>query len=64
MALLEILTIPDERLKQLSEPVSEFDQALLDFVSALEQTRQHGPAAVGIAAPQVGHFQRIAIVDC
>ena len=64
MALMEILTIPDERLKQLSEPVSEFDQALLDFVSALEQTRQHGPAAVGIAAPQVGRFRRIAIVDC
>jgi len=64
MTLMEILTIPDQRLKQLSEPVADFDQALLDFVSALEQTRQQGPAAVGIAAPQVGHFQRIAIVDC
>lgn len=64
MAPMEILTIPDDRLKQLSEPVTDFDQALLEFVSALERTRQQGPAAVGIAAPQVGHFQRIAIVDC
>ena len=64
MAPMEILTIPDDRLKRLSEPVTEFDQALLEFVSALERTRQQGPAAVGIAAPQVGHFQRIAIVDC
>ncbi len=64
MALMEILTIPDERLKQLSEPVTDFDKALLEFVSAMEQTRQQGPAAVGIAAPQVGYFQRIAIVDC
>ena len=62
--MLDILTIPDERLKQLSEPVTGFDQALVEFVSRLEQTRQQGPAAVGIAAPQVGHFQRIAIVDC
>ncbi len=64
MAELEILTIPDARLKQLSEPVTEFDQALTDFLDDLEQTRQLGPAAVGIAAPQVGNFQRIAIVDC
>ena len=64
MSELEILTIPDERLKQLSEPVEKFDQQLADFVAALELTRQQGPAAVGIAAPQVGHFQRIAIIDC
>ena len=64
MAELEILTIPDERLKQVSEPVTSFDDELQQFVETLEQTRQQGPAAVGIAAPQVGRFQRIAIVDC
>ena len=30
MAVLEILTIPDERLKQASEPVEAFDDALRD----------------------------------
>ena len=64
MAELEILTIPVERLKQVSEPVTSFDDELLQFVEALEQTRQQGPAAVGIAASQVCRFQRIAIVDC
>ncbi len=64
MAVLDILKIPDDRLKQLSEPVTDFDQALANFVANLEHTRQQGPAAVGIAAPQVGYFQRIAIVDC
>ncbi len=64
MEPLQILTIPDERLKQPSEPVTDFDEELRDFVARLELTRQQGPAAVGIAAPQVGHFQRIAIVDC
>ncbi len=61
---LPILTIPDERLKQVSEPVERFDDELRRFVGQLEVTRRHGPAAVGIAAPQVGRFQRICILDC
>jgi len=61
---LQILTIPDDRLKQPSEPVTSFDDELRDFVAELELARQQGPAAVGIAAPQVGVLRRIAIVDC
>lgn len=64
MAILDILTLPDERLKQVSEPVSDFDQGLADFIADLEETRRAGPAAVGIAAPQVGRHQRIVILDC
>ena len=64
MGVLEIIRIPDERLKQVSEPVETFDGALRDFIEDLEQTRQAGPGAVGIAAPQVGRFQRIVILDC
>lgn len=63
MAILDILRLPDPRLKQVSAPVEHFDQALRDFAADLEETRLAGPAAVGIAAPQVGHFQRIVIVD-
>ncbi|MBK1644284.1 peptide deformylase [Thiocapsa imhoffii] len=63
MAILEILTLPDPRLGQSSRPVEIFDAALRDFVADLEETRRAGPAAVGIAAPQVGCFQRIVIVD-
>ena len=63
MAVLEILTLPDERLRQVSEPVDNFDSGLQRFIDDLEETRRAGPAAVGIAAPQVGRFQRIAIVD-
>ena len=64
MDVLDILTIPDQKLKQTSETVVDFDDELQEFVRQLELTRQHGPGAVGIAAPPVGHFQRIAIVDC
>jgi peptide deformylase len=64
VAILDIRTLPDPTLKQLSEPVTEFDDALRAFVDDLEETRRNGPAAVGIAAPQVGHFKRIVIIDC
>ena len=64
MAILEILKIPDPRLKQESDPVEFFDDDLRAFIADLEETRQAGPAAVGIAAPQVGHFQRVVILDC
>jgi peptide deformylase len=63
VAVLDILKIPDPRLKEVSEPVEVFDQELKRFIADLEETRLAGPAAVGIAAPQVGRFQRILIVD-
>ncbi len=63
MAVLDILKYPDEVLKQVSEPVELFNDALLTFLSDLQQTMRAGPGGVGIAAPQVGFFQRIAIVD-
>lgn len=64
MAILEILKYPDERLKQLSNRVERFDDELHTFVSDLEETMRAGPGSVGIAAPQVGRFEQIVIVDC
>ncbi len=63
MAILDILTYPDDRLRQVSEPVEQFDAALQARIDDLEETRLAGPAAVGIAAPQVAWFQRVLIVD-
>lgn len=63
MAVLPILTYPDPRLKELADPVDRFDSTLRDFVADLEETRRAGPAAVGIAAPQVARMQQIIIVD-
>jgi peptide deformylase len=60
---LDILQYPDERLKQVSTEVENFDDELRSFVAALEETMRAGPGGVGIAAPQVGRFQRIVIVD-
>lgn len=63
MAVLKILTYPDERLRQVSSPVEQFDAAFQRRVDDLEETRLAGPGAVGIAAPQVGWFERVVIVD-
>jgi peptide deformylase len=64
MAILEILTLPDPRLKRIAQEVERFDDDLRRFIDDLEETRLNGPAAVGIAATQVGRLQRVVIVDC
>lgn len=63
MDLLEVLTVPDARLKQISHPVEHFDSSLQDFVQVLEATMRASPGGVGIAAAQVGHLSRLVIVD-
>ncbi|GBE11397.1 peptide deformylase [bacterium BMS3Bbin12] len=63
MTVLEVLTYPDARLKRVADPVERFDAALRGFVADLVRTMAAGPAAVGIAAPQVGRLQRLVIVD-
>ena len=63
MAVLDILVYPDPRLKQVSKSVEHFDDSLRSFVLDLEETMRAGPGGVGIAAPQVGYFERIVIVD-
>lgn len=63
MAILDILVYPDQTLKQVSEEVTDFDDAFRRFVADLDETRLQAPGCVGIAAPQVGRFQRVAIVD-
>ncbi len=63
MSIQDILVYPDERLKQLSNEVTEFDGAFKQLLDNLEETRLAGPGAVGIAAPQIAVFQRVVIVD-
>lgn len=63
MAILDILIYPEQGLKQVSEEVTDFDDSFRRFVTDLDETRLNAPGCVGIAAPQVGRFQRVAIVD-
>ena len=63
MAIRPVLLVPDPRLKQLCAPVENFDTALGEVVRDLEDTRLASPGCVGVAAPQIGVLQRVAIVD-
>ena len=63
MSVLDIITYPDARLKQIAEEVNVFDDNLKSFIQDLEETMAAGPGGVGIAATQVGVMQRIVIVD-
>lgn len=63
MAVRPVLTYPDEKLKRVADPVEEFDDALRQAVADLEETMRAGPAAVGIAATQIGWDRRVVIVD-
>ena len=43
--------------------MENIDDELSKFVFDLEETMRAGPPSVGIAAPQVGRFERIVIID-
>jgi peptide deformylase len=58
-----VLTYPDSRLRTVSQAVTTFDSSLASLVAALDHHLHNGPPSVGIAAPQIGQFLRVAIVD-
>ena len=65
MAVLPVLTWPDPRLRQPAQPVEGFGGELAELVGHLWDTLRAGPpGSVGLAAPQVGHALRVALVDC
>jgi peptide deformylase len=63
MAIRPIILAPHPLLKTVCAPVEKFDADLQNTVRDLEDTRAASPGCVGIAAPQIGVLQRVAIVD-
>jgi len=62
MALLEILTYPDPKLRRVAEPVEEVDDEIRQLVDDMAETMYAAPG-VGLAAPQVGVSKRVFVVD-
>ncbi|MEH6701412.1 peptide deformylase [Parasphingorhabdus sp.] len=62
MAILPILEVPDPRLKTVSEPVTEFDDALKTLIADMFETMYDAPG-IGLAAIQVGAPKRILVID-
>ena len=59
---LFLRTVPDPVLRQVSAPVRRFDRALSDLTVEM-QRMMLAHKGIGLAAPQVGISQRIAIVE-
>lgn len=62
MAILPILTAPDRRLKQISKPVAEVDDALRQLMDDMAET-MYAAVGIGLAAPQVGVLKRVICID-
>ena len=63
MTTLEILTIPDPRLKHKSSIVDNFDSDLRQVIKDMYETLYASGNGIGLAAPQVGIKKRIVVID-
>jgi len=62
MALLRIRKFPDAALKKVAQTVENIDGQLNSFLDSMAQTMYAAPG-VGLAAPQVGHSERVIVLD-
>lgn len=62
MALREILVIPDDRLRQISKPVTTITPEIRTLVADMFETMYDAPG-IGLAAIQIGVAERIVTMD-
>ena len=63
MPILDIATIPNPILKQVSLPVEKVDYKIKTLIGNMRETMLSSSHCVGIAAVQVGVLLRIVLVD-
>lgn len=62
MAILDIITLPDPRLKLVSEPVATVDDEIRRILDDMLETMYDAPG-IGLAAIQVGIPKRLVTLD-
>ena len=62
MAKLDIITLPDRKLRLKSAPVERIDDDLRKFMDSMLEAMYEAPG-IGLAAIQVGVPQRILVID-
>jgi len=62
MTILNILTIPDKRLKTVAKPVEVFDVDLKNLVKSMLTTMYDAPG-IGLAATQVNVHKQVVVID-
>jgi peptide deformylase len=62
VAVKPVLTIQDERLYKVSDPVTKFDKGLRDLVRDMFDSMA-AEGGVGLAAVQIGILKRVLVID-
>ncbi|MET1218599.1 MAG: peptide deformylase [Glaciecola sp.] len=62
MALLNVLTFPDERLRTIAKPVTDFNADIKTLVADMFETMR-AEKGVGLAATQVDVHQQVIVMD-
>lgn len=62
MAVLEIVEIPDARLRAVSKPVAQVDDSVRRLIADMTDT-MYDAHGIGLAAIQVGIEQRVVVID-
>ena len=62
VALLDILTFPDPRLRAKAKPVAAVDDAIRTLVDDMLETMYEAPG-IGLAANQVNVAKRVIVID-
>jgi peptide deformylase len=62
MPLRTIVTLPDPILRRKARPVTQFDAGLQTLIDDMIETMRAAPG-VGLAAPQVGISEQLAVIE-
>lgn len=62
MAILDILTLPDPKLKTKAQQVTDFDASLAQLTEDMLETMYAAPG-IGLAATQVDVHKRVVVMD-
>ncbi|MDG1417201.1 MAG: peptide deformylase [Maricaulis sp.] len=62
MAIRDVLTVPDPRLKQVSKPVDKVDDALRALMDDMLES-MYAADGIGLAAIQIGEPVRVIVID-
>ncbi len=63
MAVLELVTIPDKRLRIKTKRIEKIDAALQSIIDDMIET-MYEANGVGLAATQVGLDMQLSVIDC
>jgi peptide deformylase len=63
MTVRAVVGLPNPVLATVTPKVTTFDDALAALVADLLDTMRASPGCVGLAAPQIGVSQRVAVID-